>query len=955
VPSQLLGLEYFKLNASGKIDRTALPRPVDVLSLPEAPATETEKRLAELWAEVLRRERVGVTENFFAAGGHSLAAAQLAARLEAEWERRVPVRLLFEAPTIREQAQRLEELNLSPSLGPPLVAQDRQGPVPLSFSQERLWFLAQLEPESPAYHIPAAVRLQGTLDLIALEKALGLLVERHESLRTVFINHEGKPAQLIQPPFPVRIEVQSAIEKQELADFFRTPFNLETGPLFRVKAVQLAEADFLLAVVIHHIIADGLSAEIFVRELSHLYAAAHSGKTLKLPQLPVQFADFALWQRSWLTESQLDDHLEYWRRQLNAAPRLLELPTDFPRPARLSFQGGHVTKALGLELSRQITMLAGTHQATMFMTLMAAFQVLLAKLSGQQTIVVGAPIAGRNRPELTALIGFFVNTLVLKAEIPPDLSFAGLLQQMRLVTLDAFAHQDLPFERLVEELQPARQLNQTPIFQVVFTWNDIEAGGSRLENLTVSGIHKELGESAEPVKFDLTLVAGQNEKGIWLRLQYHRDLFLPETVTDWLERFETLLHRVCEQPEQPLGRVSLLSENDWQTWKQANLQHDFPVTETLSELFDRTAAEYAEAVAISYEPEAGKREVLSYGELNQQANGIAGWLQEQGVTSGSRVVVYLERSVELVAAIVGVVKAGGVYVPVDPATPAERLAFIVADAAPGAILTHTSLLHRLPETTVPLHCAENWLSPQSSVLSPQCSVLSPEAVAYVIYTSGTTGQPKGVEVKHANVVRLFKATAGWFHFTEQDVWTLFHSAAFDFSVWEMWGALLYGGRLVVVDYWTSRTPEAFGELLEREQVTVLNQTPTAFYGLQRALVENPRKLALRYVIFGGEALEVAKLRPWFEELAHCRDAEFAQRFRGEKPSDLSPQSSVLSPRLINMYGITETTVHVTYREITAEDLEAARVGSPIGVPIPDLAVSIVDANLEPVPVGVWGE
>ncbi|MBX7224162.1 MAG: amino acid adenylation domain-containing protein, partial [Blastocatellia bacterium] len=962
LPAVIIELDELPRTASGKIDWRALPAPsIQVTETDEIPVGLVEELTAAIFATVLNRPSVSRSAGFFELGGHSLSATQVVSRLREAFGVELPLRALFEQPTVAGVAALVEQARRTQtkvSSLPPLVRADRGQFLPVSFSQERLWFLAQLEPDSPAYHIPTAVRLQGSLDVAALERALAWLAERHETLRTVFATVDGQPVQVIQPVSSIKLEVEpaAAANREALTAFFRQPFDLTCGPLLRVKVIQLEAEDFLLAVVLHHIVADGWSSGVFVRELTRLYAAAQAGRENPLPPLGIQYADYALWQRSWLSETELERHVDFWRQHLADAPPLLELPTDFPRPAQLSFRGGQVSLALDETLSRNVKTLAHAHHTTLFMTLLAAYQVLLAKLSGQNTVVVGSPVAGRNLAELEPLIGFFVNTLALKADFQARQTFSEILAQVRQTLLTAFDHQDLPFERLVEALQPTRTLKMAPIFQAVFVFQNETKTPLEFTGFKTGKTQEILQGVEEPAKFDLMLTVREAAAGLQVTLDFHRDLFTRETASKWLGLFRTVLESVVSNPKQEFGRLAWLSDQDRAELKKLTAITDFPVSETLPQWFERVAAANPAAIAVTGTTQSGDREQVTYAELNQRANALAAHLQEMGVGPESRIAILLERTANLVVAMLAVGKAGSAYVPLDPTSPPERLAMILADAQPAALLTQTSLLNLLPGTKVPIHCAEHWLGSQSSsVLSPQSSVLSPEAVAYVIYTSGTTGRPKGVEVTHANVVRLLTATETWFGFDQSDVWTFFHSAAFDFSVWEMWGALLYGGRLVMVDYWTTRSAEAFCELLEREQVTVLNQTPTAFFALQRVIFEKNPRLNLRTVIFGGEALEVAKLRPWFEGNLHRRGAEEAQSFRQENPSDLSPQSSVLSPRLINMYGITETTVFVTYRPIRKEDLDISRVGSPIGIPIPDLAVSIVDANLEPVPVGVWGE
>jgi amino acid adenylation domain-containing protein len=807
---------------------------------------------------------------------------------------------------------------------------------PLSFAQQRLWFIDRLEPNSFLYNICTSVRLEGRLDVPALFESFGEIVRRHEALRTTFRFVDRNPVQVIAEsvtitPVVVNLEHLTAAEQEPevrrlLTEEARQPFDLSQGPLLRVKLLKLSSEEHVLLLTMHHIISDGWSLGVLVREMAALYGAYAQGRAAELPELPIQYADFVLWQRETLQGQTLEDHLRYWREQLAGAPAVLKLPTDRPRPAVNSYRGAKQSFALPADLSVALKNFSEREEATLYMTLLAAFQTLLHRYAGQEEIVVGTPIANRNRAETEALIGFFVNTLVLRTDLSGDPSFRELLGRVREMALGAYAHQDLPFEKLVEELQPERSLSHTPLFQVVFVLQNAPMGSLELPGLKL----KPLGGDNGTAKFDLTLYVEETQGGLVGGMEYNTDLFDDATIQRMLGHYENLLRGIVARPEQRISELPLLTDEEHQQlmrWNPTDVT--YPVEGTLHELFEAQAARTPDAVALTF----GDQQV-TYGELNCQANQLAHHLRSLGVSAESRVGILLARSPRMLVSLLAVLKAGGAYLPLDPEYPQERLAFMLEDAEVKVLLAESDLLARLPERQLHTLCLDTeWESIASESVDNPSPLALPENLAYVIYTSGSTGKPKGVTVTHGNVLRLFSATDQWFNFGASDVWTLFHSYAFDFSVWELWGALLYGGRLVIVPYMVSRSPEAFYRLLVDERVTVLNQTPSAFRQLIQAEERaggDPRAMALRTVIFGGEALELQSLRPWFERHGDAR------------------------PRLVNMYGITETTVHVTYRPLSMADVEGG-AGSVIGVPIPDLQTYVLDAHMRPVPVGVAGE
>ncbi|TRM23566.1 amino acid adenylation domain-containing protein [Pseudomonas aeruginosa] len=931
VPAHLMLLERMPLTVNGKLDRQALPQPDASLSQQayRAPGSELEQRIAAIWAEILGVERVGLDDNFFELGGHSLLATRVISRVRQEQQLDASLKALFERPVLEAFAQGLERTTDAVSTIP---LADRQQPLALSFAQERQWFLWQLEPESAAYHIPSALRLRGRLDVDALQRSFDSLVARHETLRTRFRLEGGRSYQQVQPAVSVSIEREPFGEEgliERIQAIVVQPFDLERGPLLRVNLLQLAEDDHVLVLVQHHIVSDGWSMQVMVEELVQLYAGYSQGLDVVLPALPIQYADYALWQRSWMEAGEKERQLAYWTGLLGGEQPVLELPFDRPRPARQSHRGAQLGFELPRELVEAVRALAQREGASSFMLLLASFQALLYRYSGQADIRVGVPIANRNRVETERLIGFFVNTQVLKADLDGRMGFDELLAQARQRALEAQAHQDLPFEQLVEALQPERNASHNPLFQVLFNHQseirsvtpEVQLEDLRLEGLAWDG---------QTAQFDLTLDIQEDENGIWASFDYATDLFDASTVERLAGHWRNLLRGIVANPRQRLGELPLLDAPERrQTLSEWNpAQRECAVQGTLQQRFEEQARQRPQAVALILDEQR-----LSYGELNARANRLAHCLIARGVGADVPVGLALERSLDMLVGLLAILKAGGAYLPLDPAAPEERLAHILDDSGVRLLLTQGHLLERLPRQAGVEVLAIDGLVLDGYAESDPLPTLSADNLAYVIYTSGSTGKPKGTLLTHRNALRLFSATEAWFGFDERDVWTLFHSYAFDFSVWEIFGALLYGGRLVIVPQWVSRSPEDFYRLLCREGVTVLNQTPSAFKQLMAVACSADmatQQPALRYVIFGGEALDLQSLRPWF------------QRF-GDR-----------QPQLVNMYGITETTVHVTYRPVSEADLEGGLV-SPIGGTIPDLSWYILDRDLNPVPRGAVGE
>src|SRR5271165_5593397 len=839
VPSAIVLLDALPLTPNGKLDRKALPAPdfTATTSAWRAPRTPQEELLCSLFAEVLSLKRVGIDDNFFALGGHSLLATRLISRLGTTLEVELPIRTVFEAPTVAGLAKCLQQ---SQRRRPAPEAFQRPAQIPLSFAQRRLWFIDRLEGPSPTYNIPLALRLRGRLDQAALEAALGDVVRRHESLRTIFTELGGTPYQRILEPGGAqpRLEVVAATEAtlaQGLSDAARYCFDLSTEIPLRVSLFTLEPNEQVLLLLVHHIAADGWSMMPLVRDLAQAYPARCQSKAPEFRPLAVQYADYSLWQQQTLgdesdPQSALGLQLAYWKQMLEGLPEQLDLPTDRPRPSIASYRGRRVPLNLSPELHGRLLTLAHENQSSLFMVLQAGIAVLLTRLGAGTDIPIGSPIAGRTDHTLEELVGFFVNTLVLRTDTSANPSFRELLARVRSADLAAYAHQDLPFERLVELLNPPRSLSRHPLFQVMLAFQNTPETEFELPGMVASLEPVDL----DTAKFDLLFDLGERKdadgdpKGVVGSILYSTDLIEHRSAEAMAERLVRLLEEVLAEPDRPIGQLDILSpEERRQILTEWNATGQ-PVAETtLPHLFEAQVARSPQATALVFEEIC-----LTYSELNARANRLAHYLIGLGVGPENLVGIALERSVELVVALLGTLKAGAAYLPLDPDYPQDRLAHILADAAPVLVLSTIALSTRLSRTlnvlsldAPELHAALEQAPALNPTDADRISSLSPYHPAYVIHTSGSTGTPKGVVVTQQNVVRLFGATQPWFRFGPRDVWTLFHSYAFDFSVWELWGALLYGGRLVIPSKIITRSPTEFLQLLAQQRVTVLNQTP----------------------------------------------------------------------------------------------------------------------------------
>ncbi|MCY8423896.1 amino acid adenylation domain-containing protein [Bacillus vallismortis] len=948
VPAAFVEMDELPLTPNGKLNRKALPAPDFSTSVSDrGPRTPQEEILCDLFAEVLGLARVGIDDSFFELGGHSLLAARLMSRIREVMGAELGIAKLFDEPTVAGLAAHLDQAQ---SVRPALQRAERPEKIPLSFAQRRLWFLHCLEGPSPTYNIPVAIRLSGELDQSVLQAALYDLVCRHESLRTIFPESQGTSYQHILDADQARpvLHVTEMAEKElseRLAEAVRYSFDLAAEPAFRAELFVIGPGECVLLLLVHHIVGDGWSLTPLTRDLGAAYAARCHGKAPEWAPLAVQYADYALWQQELLgsgddPNSLIAGQLAFWKETLRNLPDQLELPTDYSRPAEPSHDGDTIHFRIEPELHKRLQELARANRVSLFMVLQSGLAALLTRLGAGTDIPVGSPIAGRNDDALGDLVGLFINTLVLRTDTSGDPSFRELLDRVREVNLAAYENQDLPFERLVEVLNPARSRATHPLFQIMLAFQNTPDAELHLPDMDSSlQIH-----SVGSAKFDLTLEISENRladgtpNGLEGLLEYSTDLFKQETAQALADRLMRLLEAAESDPDQHIGNLDILAPEersnmvtDWQSVSD-KLPHA-----CLPEQFEKQAALSPDAIAVVYEDQA-----LRYAELNERANRLARMLISEGVGPEQFVALALPRSLEMAVGLLAVLKAGAAYLPLDPDYPADRIAFMLKDAQPAFIMTNIkAAAHIPPAENVPRIILDdpelveklNRYPAENPNNTDRIQPLSPLNTAYVIYTSGSTGVPKGVMIPHQNVTRLFAATDHWFHFSSDDIWTMFHSYAFDFSVWEIWGPLLHGGRLVIVPHHVSRSPESFLRLLVKEGVTVLNQTPSAFYQMMQAEREQPdlgQALSLRYVIFGGEALELSRLEDWYNRHPENR------------------------PQLVNMYGITETTVHVSYIELDRE-IAALRANSLIGCGIPDLGVYVLDERLQPVPPGVAGE
>ncbi|NEU79519.1 non-ribosomal peptide synthetase [Nostoc sp. UIC 10630] len=925
VPSTIVILESLPLTPNGKVDRRALPAPEldrELLDKYIAPRTPIEEMLAHIWADVLKVEQVGIHDNFFEIGGHSLLATQVISRIHTTFKIELLLRSLFTAATVAQLAREIQQwqqqqLELTV---PPLLPTPRNAHLPLSFAQSRLWFLDQLKPNSAFYNIPGALRLQGQLQVTALEQSLCEIIHRHEALRTNFVTVDGQPTQIIHPETAWTLSIvdwqylptsEQEIAAQQLAIAqAQQPFDLANEPLFRATLVVLSDTEHILLVCMHHIVSDGWSMGVFVQELAALYDAYSQGQPLPLAPLPVQYADFAVWQRQWLQGDVLQTQMAYWQQQLADAPGLLSLPTDRPRPTEQTFSGAHLKFELSVELTAALTQLSQQQGVTLFMTLLAAFDVLLYRYTGQSDILVGSPIANRNHNEIEGLIGFFVNTLVMRTDVSGNPNFGELLGRVRNMAIDAYAHQDLPFEMLVEALQPERNLSHTPLFQVMFVFQNAPMPEVELAGLTVSLLPAE----SATAKFDITLSMENTASGLVGVWEYNTDLFDSSTISRMAGHFQTLLSGIVANPIEPISQLPLLSEVEQQQllveWNDTTVK--YPTDKCIHHLFESQAERIPHAVALVYE-----NEQLTYHELNCRANQLAHYLRSLGVGPEVLVGICVKRSPEMVVGLLGILKAGGAYVPLDPDYPQERLSFMLEDAQVSVLLTQQRLVDKLSQHQANLVCLDEiWSQIIQNNQDNPVSEVRAFHIANVIYTSGSTGRPKGVMVEHTGLCNLAQAQIQTFGLQNSSRILQFASLSFDASIWEFVMALGSGATLYLGTKDSLLPGIPLIEQLRNHCITHITLPPSAL-----AVMPVEKLPALQTMIVAGEACSAELIRQWSA-----------------------------GRNFFNAYGPTEATVCATIAKCTDGDEKIS-----IGRAIANTQVYILDENLQLVPIGVPGE
>ena len=929
VPAAFVTLDALPRTTSGKLDRNALPIPdnsVFVQQSYEPPQDEIEQALAVIWAEMLDVERVGRNSNFFQLGGHSLLAVRLLARVRQAFGVELPMVTLFAHPTVAQMAEKVRAGRTREDLKtlPPITPVSREGVLALSSAQQRLWFLSQMNEVSVTYHIPTSSRIYGDLDTSALRRSLNTIFSRHEALRSVFVTANGEPhVELLAEEIGVPLmehDLRGVPEAEErlrelVIEEVRTPFDLTKGPLIRGRLIRLAEQEHVFVLIQHHIVSDGWSLAIFMRELSTVYRAFSRQQPNPLPPLAIQYPDYAAWQRRWLSAERMQQQDAYWRETLADAPALLELPTDRPRPAQQSFAGSHVSIRIGAELTQALRQLSNRNSTTLFMTLLSAWAAVLSRLSAQETVVIGTAAANRNRSETEELIGFFVNTLALRIDLSNGLNARELLEHVRERALAAQDHQDLPFEQVVEIVQPPRRLGHTPLFQAMFAWQINGQSTPELSDLRI----EPYGMIHGIAKFDLELGLWEQDDGIAGNLIYATALFDEATMQRHIKFLLKILESMASDIGQEVAGIDLLEAEErtllLQTWNAT--ETPYPEQMCIHQLFEEQVRKAPQAVAALYEDRS-----LSYAELNRQANQLAHYLIGLGIKPQDRVAICMERCIELIVSELAVIKCGAVYVPMSPADPKERRTFLLSDCEAKAALSLTKV--DMPETFAGARINIDEFTYAAPADAGPAMPLDSQAPACIMYTSGSTGRPKGVIVPHRAISRLV-LNNGYAQFLAEDRVAFAANPAFDASTLEVWGALLNGARIVVIDQSDVREPARFGRALRQHCVSILWMTASLFHQYADPLAED--LAGLRYLIVGGEAL----------------NAEVITRTLRNNPPG----------HLLNGYGPTESTTFATTYEISAVADGARNI--PIGRPIANTRIYLLDEKMRPVPLGAAGE
>ncbi len=938
IPSAIMILDELPLTPNGKVDRKALPVPGEDLFREAvavdyvAPRNQVEEVIAKIWSDVLHIEVIGIYNNFFLLGGHSLLATQVMSRIKKHLGVDVPLRSIFENPTIAGLAKAVEKEKLA-QRGielPKIEKIPREGRLPLSFAQQRLWFLEQLEPGTPFYNIPETYKISGELDVAALEKAINKVVERHETLRTSFRSENGVPYVVIENElkYPLEIIDLSEYEGSEQTNKVEAiikkensqPLPLDKAPLFRVKLLKLNDNEHVVVLVIHHIISDDWSTKVLMQEISILYESIIKNIDYPLPPLQIQYVDYAAWQRNWLSVKVLEEQIEYWKNTLRDIPPVLNLPTDRPRPAVQTFNGSFLSFELPEETGELISKISREEGVTAFMILLAAFDTLLGKYSGQNDIVVGTPVANRTQDEVENLIGFFVNTLVLRTDLSGNPSFRKLLQRVRETSLGAYAHQDLPFEQVVDIIQPERSLSHSPVFQVMFTLQNTPRRERNLSSgITISSMEAHSGTA----KFDLTMFMVGEDKHFGGALEFNTDLFDEATIHRMIKHFQKILFEMLSEPDKPIGFVSLLDpEESAELISELNRVRQIPqIDKNFINEFYRTALVHADEPAVKIGDKT-----YTYYDLNRDSNKLAGYLLGKGVKPNSIVGVYLNRSYEMIVSLIGIMKAGCAYLPLEPAYPVERIKFMIEDSGVSEILTVSGLQNNLKDLSINIiQLDKEWErisgKDENNIEVP----IYPDSFAYVIYTSGSTGKPKGTLLTHKGLAN-YLSWCVYAYPVEKGIGSVVHSTfAFDATVTALFPALIKGKTLYLVDS-EDELDGLKNTLRTNDKFSLVKITPAHLEVLSN-LLESKEAADVTYsFVIGGENLTSDQIKYW---------------------QDNSPDTL-----LFNEYGPTETVVGCVVYEASKF---IGKGSVPIGKVIPNVSVYVLDKYLNPVPQGIPGE
>lgn len=940
-PKYFIRLDKFPLNSNGKVDYSSFPKPetVSQSQLTLKPSNHTEKALTKIFEEILNIKNVSVTDNFFSLGGHSLKAIRAVSAIQKDLSVRVNLKEFFTNPDILSlenviKDKKREELGTIPAI-------EESDHYDLSHAQKRLWVLDKIEKSKSTYNIPLAVTISNEIDLDILQRAFDDLVRRHESLRTVFVEISGEPFQKIIKDIDIPIiakDFRNEPNSRENAfDYIVTEanksFNLSEYPLVRVYVIKISEGENILFLNIHHIICDGWSLNVLTEDLFGGYKNYIDKSGNKTTKLKIQYKDYAYWFNNRINKKEEDSDREYWLDKLKGEIIPLELPTDFRRPSVKTYKGKSVYFSFSKELKKNLDAFNIEKRSSLFMTLTAALKTLLYKYSGKEDIIIGTPVAGRDHPDLENQIGYYVNTLALRDEINPEKAFAQLLEEIKKTATDAYSHQMYPFDKLVEEIRLPRDTSRSPLFDVMIVLQNFD--------ISFNGILGEMEPYKIPMdisKFDLTFNFNDTGENLDLLIEYNTQLYKRERIEQIASHLFVLIDGIIANPAQSVKSIKILSprEEEDLLLNYNDTAALYPAHKTIVNLFEESAAKYPSNTAVVH-----KDKTLTYSQLNERSNKYANYIgSKYELSPGEAAGVLISPSENTPVILLAILKAGGAYLPIDPEYPDERIKHILAESKTNIIITNSENKDRVKQIAsefdkecLILNLDDVSETDDKNYPNPKKTNSDPDATAYVIFTSGSTGKPKGCPISHRNLVRLFKNDKSHFDFNSSDVWIMAHSYCFDFSVWEMYGALLFGGKLIIPGRNEVRDISAFAGLVSEHKVTVLNQTPGAFYKFIDTAIEarSKRPFCLRYIIFGGDKLDPSKLSNWIKSY---------------------PASEV---KLINMYGITETTIHVTYHRITDEEIESCDGISNIGKPLPETKVYILDSHLQLAPVGVYGE